>query len=356
MGCFDSTCSVSHNPICEGDDTVVLFVGANIKPIYGSITYEAIMFPLFGIYNDYGDIEGIDETSYEWKISQWMIETQFKDVIRPTHRETDDWSVFKDQIHISAQQCLPDSWANDGSKCVFELQDPPSYSPDQIVYEQTERNNTTVGRMFIHRKVYDYFVDSYLNHKIGYSVKKPVFKTFVDDIPEFVQLVVEKERLVKQYNQIDIKDEEAQYKLLTDNNTTEFQLLYNFDGRLIIIPDDKTFKFSTDNYHPLNEIFAVNRDFRSFHFQAMIVFRELFQQLCSDEKLEEAELLLSKMMEVHCFVMGLKLHNTEMTPYGGFTWEQSRGAPDARRMKRMFKTFASVADNRIKRCKAWDEE
>ena len=84
MGCWNGTCMISNLPIISGEKIklVLLRRGISSKRLFNSSAYvyshdifTPAFFPLSGVYNDYGMIEGVEE---DWNYN--LIEKYFKEL------------------------------------------------------------------------------------------------------------------------------------------------------------------------------------------------------------------------------------------------------------------------------------
>lgn len=170
MGCFNVVCSISNIPIHCGQDAVIIYVA---KDTGYDHSYQPISFPLFGEYDDYGELEEIEEDfSYKWFNN--IIIPLFKDVTKPTCRKNTSLGVLQDEVRCGIQVC-PDEWAS-GNKAIFK-EEQETYGAKRIYYELIKSNGTRVKKLFIHKKVYDKLIEL-----SGFNIKdkEEDIDTFID--------------------------------------------------------------------------------------------------------------------------------------------------------------------------------
>lgn len=157
MGCFDSTCAISAIPVHHGERVVRLFASSSLSPYkmanmkFGG-NWTPFCLPIRGEYNDYGDIENIDEGDKGQRFLENVLMPIFKDVTPPSFREqSGGLERFKDEVHCG-HQCLPDHWAR--GKCEWKEEE-RSYS-DKKAMTMTKHNGSIVTGMFIHEELFDH--------------------------------------------------------------------------------------------------------------------------------------------------------------------------------------------------------
>lgn len=155
MGCFDSSCSLSHIPVHHGDPVVRVFVGtqgkisdfANMR--FGG-EWTPVCLPIRGEYNDYGDVEEVPENDAGRMFLEGPLMKMFESVTPKTFRSSEGLARFKDEVHCGDQP-FPDSWAYFGKN---EWTDEESCGK---AYKKLKKSNgTAVGACFVHAELWDH--------------------------------------------------------------------------------------------------------------------------------------------------------------------------------------------------------
>lgn len=159
MGCFDSVCSLSKLPIHYGDDIVAFYVcSGSVNSFSPEYQWYQMGLPLFGKYNDYGDIEQIDTSHINYVILENTVGKR-KKYIKPMDRcQYDEYDGKKPSLidifmkNVSrGEQMLPSISGVTGE---FEESD----HKKGTMKIKTHSGNA-VHLVMVHRKVYDYVVE-----------------------------------------------------------------------------------------------------------------------------------------------------------------------------------------------------
>lgn len=153
MGCFDESCCMSNIPIHYNDDVVQIYVtGIDGETCQGNMYFDTVWtpmsLPIFGKYNDYGDVEPYDnDPGYRFLCGPLM--DIFKSVT-PKLFDTDaGLPSFLSSTH-SGVQPLPDG-INSLTKNEYEIQ----HSNGREYSQLNQSNGTRVVKVFIHREIWN---------------------------------------------------------------------------------------------------------------------------------------------------------------------------------------------------------
>jgi len=102
MGCWNGTCMISNLPIISGEriKLVILRGGISSKQLFNGSAYvyshdifTPSFFPLSGVYNDYGMIEGVDE-DWNYKLIEDYFKKLFGNKIIADGKEITDYTLI----------------------------------------------------------------------------------------------------------------------------------------------------------------------------------------------------------------------------------------------------------------------
>ena len=342
MGCFNEICSISHIPIAEGDKTVKLYVGSktNIE-YYGHGKYLPISLPLFGTYDDYGDIQDVDNTSTEWKMLHRIINDEFNKVIRPTERIHSDslYDIFKDNVGGNSNQMLPDLWAYDIS-ALEKIEDDSPYRKHDA-YKIVKNNNSVVRKMFIHEAVFNYFVEYFMERRYyGFNQPEYTGRELFNQIPLFVDNIIEKALIINIVKELsDIKEIDV---LLQQHNILSLHSLYS--------NTNMTLGTVFDDHHYLNKIFNIHNDEDSSLLSgAAIYIKNIIMDIAKNVNITEnadsrQEMIdiISNVFILNAFGIGLRCHGHDFTPFIGHAPGQYQDKDEAKDMLNMFNVFQRI--------------
>lgn len=154
MGCFDESCCMSNIPIHYNDDVVQIYVtGIDNETCQGNMYFDPvwtpISLPIFGKYNDYGDVEPYDNDPGYRFLSGPLMDI-FKSVTPKLFSTEAGLASFLRSTH-SRVQPLPDG-INSLTKNEYEIiqrQNGSEYS------QLNKSNGTRVVKVFIHREIWN---------------------------------------------------------------------------------------------------------------------------------------------------------------------------------------------------------
>jgi len=352
MGCYDSVCSVSHVPVHHGDDVVVLYCASDFGGEYPNHKYAPMTLPIFGKYNDYGDVEDIDETGVGYTTIQRLLESKFKDVIR---NSSDLYEKFKDNM---GAQMLPDSWT-DGRTSKYKKDERPSYANqgDPDAYTLAQNNGTVIQQMFVHRKVWEHFLVLFKTDNIGWSTETTGQDIF-DDIPAFVDAMYKRQKLESLYIEARKHQPEEQC-IIEEKLEKEYNVnsLWFVIDRSLTLPHLDGSGFSPEHY--LNTMFASYRS----DYETMLpaacrhvrydVISELLKQ--GNEHRDYLIALVTSMLELAAFSVQLYRHNMEFAPYYGFAADQYQEERSANKMNNLFSVFTQLQNEKMAESQYGDE-
>ncbi len=333
MGCFDSVCSISHLPITEDDDIVLIYVGSMSHNVYGRTVYRPIMFPIFGKYNDYGDIKDVDPDSFGLKMAQQLVTTMFTGVTLPTHHQQEPWEIFRDNTRRGSVQLLPDRWTIGSNKSKFVLDDTCQH--DTHTYTMHCGNGSNVARLLIHKNVYTHICRSFQKTPIGYGKKRKSIVEYMVDIPEYI---LESTRRLKLMDSV-LSGKNHQ-ELVEQTGLTYTDIMTG--GNI----------FKDDHNHALDCMMDNTGDDISFYFMALITYKRMFENFCKNDQVNKATELITAMCDVYTFMGGLHIFNMGCEPYQGHAAEQYQGILGANKMIGLFDVFIDIEKTKIKNWEA----
>lgn len=345
MGCFDSVCSVSNIPVHHGDEIVMIYLGTVTEAgRYGSMRWQPIAPALYGEYNDYGDIEEVDLESVGWKYINGLMKGPFKDVTKPTPRESDPLAVFQDESRIGVQ-VLPDSWAP--SKAEFKEED-RSYRKE-TVWRLSKGNGTQAVFIFVHRAVFDHLVNTRMQTKVGWDNPRTV-QSHYDDIPDFCRAVIRRVALEEEFKALPKEDRDAW--LDEKGFGSEF---WFFRMETMVLMDDAD-RFGRD--HLLNRLLLSHDECicNRMFFHAQMFARDLIEGLARKNAEQEMIRVLEELARLDAFSMGLEEHNINYAPFTGYAAGQYQERENMKSMLALFDVYKDIQQSKLTELESWDEE
>lgn len=349
MGCYDSVCSVSHIPIAEGDDVVLIYVGASMYQYQlDSAKYYPVALPLFGEYDDYGDIE-YNKTENEFNLPYFenTINENFKNVIPlPRFSDSDLIETFR-HVTIFRQISLPDEWVALGKKTIIE---------DGKI---TQHNGSAVGKFFAHRNIFDYFVNHFKANPLDWN-NPTLGQQVFDDIPLFVDSIIETRKIMNEYEQLkDVNDEDMFSAFCEKNgfNKDTFHSVYvNVLFGRTAASKQLNSPFNDDYY--LNHL--LNAEYNSY-YQPMVTgatryIVEIIRYLAEKSDRQTLIHLLTSLLTLDAFGRGLWRHNLNYSPYTGHSAEQHQDIDGATDMLNLFKVYEGIQTAGLDRIKSYEDE
>lgn len=352
MGCFNGVCAVSHIPIQDNDPVVKLYIASVYDFDYHVVQWRAISLPIWGKYNDVGDIKDFKEDNVGWKFIQHIVSKHFKDVTLPTGRREKPLDVFID--NLGTGQLLPDAWTF-GGKSEFKKEERQEWdNRDFDEYRQVKGNGSSVQQILIHQKVFVHLVAEFYNTAVNPFSDKPKVVTHLDDVPEFLEEARKKVEFDTKCTEL-LPDMDALKKYLADNNLSNIGM---FRGVVPTYLDGIANKFGERSQHLLFLIFDRGWfDHRPMNLHAGMALSEMFADLIKENDISTATKLLMQLCDLQAFVGGLALHNMEVTPFTGHASEiQGHDVDEANKMIRFNRMCISIEKDKIKEEKRREEE
>ena len=344
MGCYDSVCSVSHIPIGAGDPVVLFYLGQREK----SGQAAPITLPIFGNYNDYGDIEDYDESSISWQRLMNLIETSFSEVLKPNRSCDNPLDVFRDKIHMNSDLPMPDQWVpglNDDKRTnIFE---PRQNSSDEEYFEMVQSNGSRVTKMLVHRHIFDWMIEHFKQRNISWN-NDDLGQLYFDQIPEYVDALLYREKITREMfsNMKEISDEEEKLN--------EMMKVYNVYGMDPLAPHKESGGETFHEYHFLPQMFKSSGSRVEYMYWAAISkMRNDIQTMLQKNNRDELIELVNEVTTLAAFFSSLSYFNMEYHGFGGFANDQHQQTDDAKRMQDLFKMFGDVQQAKIDK---WEDE
>lgn len=323
MGCFDSVCSFSKLPVHTGNDVVVQYVysGEGNDP-HSEYSWGQFGFPIFGKYNDYGDIEDVDESHIGFEILKRSVDAvkPFVPIMERAHLE-DDNAPLVDRFManvVAREQILPHILSNGDTSHVLEESD---WRKGRMKLKEDISANF-VYKCFIHRKVYDRVVaigETLCNDPEGYFGDDFTIVT-PELLAEYVAKRVEQQKLIE-------SDPVAAIKFdLSDRNV-------NRDDPLRWV--DRFFDFAENDCYPHTE------------YRTKQVAKEMIRENITDINMDHP--LFKALLEHKYFRMGRIALNLELVPHFTFSCQQYYDNSDLDRFAMFRDAVVEVSDDMRKR-------